>query len=160
MIIPFEDFVTTNKVSFLWKSKGIIKIKDKNHEKSKLGDDAILRIGLITIKKNPNKLIGNIFGKPGWLRDVEETLVHKAGSLIYLLPKTKNKYPETWKSPYSSLIKMVPTKTIFFSNDWNKSNITFKKYFEIIGVIIMADGDNTNSKFETQLKSISLDLKY
>ena len=55
---------------------------------------------------------------------------------------------------------MVPTKTIFFSNDWNKSNITFKKYHEVIGVIIMADGDNTNSKFETQLKSISLDLKY
>ena len=55
---------------------------------------------------------------------------------------------------------MVPTKTIFFSNDWNKSNITFKKYFEVIGVIVMADGDNTNSKFETQLKSISLDLKY
>ena len=72
----------------------------------------------------------------------------------------KNKYPDTWNSPYSSLIKMVPTKTIFFSNDWNKSNITFKKYFEVIGVIIMADGDNTNSKFETQLKSISLELKY
>ena len=160
LIIPFEDIVTTNKVSFLWKSKGLIKIKDKNHEKSKLGDDAILRIGLITMKKNPNKLIGNIFGKPGWLRDVEETLVHKSGGLIYLLPKTKNKYPETWNSPYSSLIKMVPTKTIFFSNDWNKSNIIFKKYFEVIGVIIMADGDNTNSKFETQLKSISLDLKY
>ena len=78
----------------------------------------------------------------------------------YLLPKIKNKYLESWNNPYSSLIKMVPTKTIFFSNDWNKSNITFKKYFEVIGVIIMADGDNTNSKFETQLKSISLDLKY
>ena len=160
LIIPFEEIVTTNKVSFLWKSKGLIKIKDKNHEKSKLGDDAMLRIGLVTLKKNPNKLFDNIFGKPGWLRDVEETLVHKAGSLIYLLPKTKNKYPETWNSPYSSLIKMVPTKTIFFSNDWNKSNITFKKYFEVVGVIVMADGDNTNSNFETQLKSISFDLKY
>ena len=160
LIIPFEDIVITNKVSFLWKSKGLINIKDKNHEKSKLGDDAMLRIGLLTLKKNPYKFIGNIFGKPGWLRDVEETLVHKAGSLIYLLPKTKNKYPETWNSPYSSLIKMVPTKTIFFSNDWNKSNIIFKKYIEVIGVIIMADGDNTNSKFETQIKSISLDLKY
>ena len=160
LIIPFEDIVTTNKVSFLWKSKGLIKIKDKNHEKSKSGDDAILRIGLITMKKNPNNLIGNIFGKPDWLRNVEETLVHKVGSLIFLLPKTKNKYPETWNSPYSSLIKMVPTKTIFFSNDWNKSNIIFKKFIEVIGVIIMADGDNTNSKFETQLKSISLDLKH
>ena len=35
-----------------------------------------------------------------------------------------------------------------------------KKYFEVIGVIITADGDNTNSNFETQLKSISLDLEY
>ena len=113
LIIPFEDIVITNNVSFLWKSKGLININDKNHEKSKLGDDAILRIGLVTLKKNPYKFIGNIFGKPCWLRDVEETLVHKAGNLIYLLPKTKNKYPETWNSPYSSLIKMVPTKTIF-----------------------------------------------
>ncbi len=160
LIIPFEDIVTTNKITFLWKSKGLINIKDKKHEKSKLGDDAILRIGLITMKKNSSKLIDNIFGKPGWLRDVEETLAHKAGNLIYLLPKTKNKYPETWNSPYSSLIKMVPTKTIFFSNDWNESNITFKKYFNVIGVIIMADGDNTNSEFESQLKSISLNLKY
>ena len=126
-MIPFEDIVTTKKVSFLWKSKGLIKIKDKNHEKSKLGDDAILRIGLITMKKNPSKLIGNIFGKPGWLRDVEETLIHNGGNLIYLLPKTKNKYPESWNSPYSSLIKMVPTKTTFFNNDWNKSNIIFKR---------------------------------
>ena len=55
---------------------------------------------------------------------------------------------------------MVPTKTIIYNNDWNKSNITFKKYFEVIGVIIMADGDNTNSEFKTQLKSISLNLKY
>ncbi len=160
LVIPFEDIVTTNRVSFLWKSKGLLNIKDKKHEKSKLGDDAILRIGLITMKKNSNRIISNIFVKPGWLRDVEETLVHKAGSLMYLLPKTKNKYPETWNSPYSTLIKMIPTKTIFSSNDWNKSSITFKKYFEVIGVIIMADGDNTNSKFETQLKSISLDFKY
>ena len=63
LIIPFEDIVITNKVSFFWKSKGLINIKDKNHEKSKLGDDAILRIGLVTLKKNPNKLIDNIFGK-------------------------------------------------------------------------------------------------
>ena len=36
---------------------------------------------------------------------------------------------------------------------------SLKNITEVIGVIIMADGDNTNSKFETQLKSISLDLK-
>ena len=52
---------------------------------------------------------------------------------------------------------MVPTKTIFLSNKWNKSDITFEENFEVVGVIIMADGDNTNSKFETQLKSINLD---
>ena len=127
MIIPFEDIVITNKVSFLWKSKGSINIKDKNHEKSKSGDDTILRIGLVTLKKNPNKFIDNIFGKPGWLRDVEKTLFYKADNLIYLLPKTKNKYPESWDSPYSSLIKMIPTKTKFFSDDWNNSNITLKR---------------------------------
>ena len=100
-----------------------------------------------------------ILGKPGWLRDVEKTLFYKADNLIYLLPKTKNKYPESWDSPYSSLIKMIPTKTKFFSDDWNNSNITLKKNYRVAGLVIMADGDNTNSKFETQIKSIILALK-
>ena len=54
LIIPFEDIVTTNKVSFFWKSEGFLNIKDKDHEKTKSGDDAILRIGLI-ITNNENK---------------------------------------------------------------------------------------------------------
>ena len=86
-------------------------------------------------------------------------IFYKADNLIYLLPKTKNKYPESWDSPYSSLIKMIPTKTKFFSDDWNNSNITLKKNYKVAGLIIMADGDNTNSKFETQIKSIILALK-
>jgi len=117
LIVSFEDIVTTNKISFLWKSKGLINIKEKDHEKSKFGDVAILRIGVIIMKKKHNKFMGNIFGKFDWLRNVEETLAHKADNLIYLLPKTKNKYPETWNSPYSSLKKIAPTKTIFFSSN-------------------------------------------
>ena len=159
LIIPFEDIVTTNKVSFFWKSEGFLNIKDKDHEKTKSGDDAILRIGLIITKNENKKFVDTIFGKPGWLRDVEKTLFYKADNLIYLLPKTKNKYPESWDSPYSSLIKMIPTKTKFFSDDWNNSNITLKKNYRVAGLIIMADGDNTNSKFETQIKSIILALK-
>ena len=54
---------------------------------------------------------------------------------------------------------MIPTKTKFFSDDWNNSNITLKKNYRVAGLIIMADGDNTNSKFETQIKSIILALK-
>ena len=159
LIIPFEDIVTTNKVSFFWKSEGFLNIKDKDHEKSKSGDDAILRIGLIITKNGNEKFVDTIFGKPGWLTDVEKTLFYKADNLIYLLPKTKNKYPESLVSPYSSLIKMIPTKTKFFSDDWNKSNITLKKYYRVAGLIIMADGDNTSSKFETQIKIIILSLK-
>jgi hypothetical protein len=152
LLLPFKDVRNINKVSFQWRKMGVININDAQQEETRQGDDAYLRVGMILEGKAslPNPL------SPKWVKKVRETLHHSSDKMIYLVPGSKHENGQRWKSPYSKDVEIIAVGSKTKKYGWNLSEHTFDETLSVVGLWIMADGDNTQSAFTTKLKTIIL----
>jgi len=153
LLLPFENTKQITKVSFQWKKKGTLNTRNSEHEETRQGDDAYLRVGLALKGKNT---IANPLA-PKWAKQVRQVLHHASNKMIYLTPGSKHKVGEHWKSPYSDDVDIIAISSEIKTDGWNYSEHIFNESQSVVGLWIMADGDNTQSTFTSMLKSLTLE---
>ncbi len=153
LLLPFENTRQITKVSFQWKKSGMINIKDSEHEETRQGDDAYLRVGLALKGKNT---VANPLA-PQWAKQVREVLHHASNKMIYLTPGSKHNVGEHWKSPYTDDVDIIAVSSKIKADGWNYSEHEFEDSQSVVGLWLMADGDNTQSTFTSWLKSLTLE---
>lgn len=151
LVLPFDKVRTVKKVTFEWQGDAVAAVKDAAHEASKDGDDAPLRLGLIMSGEPP---IVPFFA-PAWIKSVRGTLKLPSDKLLYLIPQARHKPGEKWTSPYSDSIECVALADTAATKDgWRKSRLELPTALPIVGLWIMADGDNTQSSFTSRLRNL------
>ena len=87
---------------------------------------------------------------------MRETLHHSSDKMIYIISGSKHEHGQHWKSPFSDEVEIIAAGSRTQPDGWNVSEYTFKNAQSIVGLWIMADGDNTQSTFTSKLKSLTL----
>ena len=152
LMLPFDRVQKIKQVSFEWRSVGIPEVKDAEQEATKKGDDSVIKVGLL-LKADEDSF--NPF-VPKWLKRVNELLSFSSENMVYLVADSKHEAGDGWVNPYNKRVSMVPVSSIQSDNDWQKVNHQLEEPLDVVGIWIMADGDNTDSKFTSYLTNIVL----
>jgi hypothetical protein len=151
LLLAFDDIRSIQRLSFQWTADGTLNKNSIEHEKSRKGDDAWLRVGLI-IEGQPDYVPEPLL--PRWMKQVRHTLKHQSNKMIYLIPDALHAPGEKWKSPFSSDIDMISVGSRRMNDGWKQVTFEFKNPQKVVGLWIMADGDNTGSIFESRLRNL------
>ena len=154
LLLAFDEIKSIRTVSFQWKANGALNKRDIDHEKTRKGDDAWLRVGLI-IEGQPEHIPEPLL--PRWMKQVRKTLRYTSGSMIYLIPDAMHASGETWKSPFNSNVDMISVDSIGTDDGRNMVSYEFTRPVQTIGLWIMADGDNTGSTFNSQISKLVIE---
>jgi hypothetical protein len=154
LLLAFEDIRNVNSVSFQWKASGEMNINSVQHEKSRKGDDAWLRVGLI-LEGEPAHVPEPLL--PRWMQQVRKTLRYPSNRMVYLVPGALHAPGTSWRSPFSDDVDMVSVSSSPASNGWKQAEYVFPEAQRTVGLWIMADGDNTNSIFSSELRQLVID---
>lgn len=149
---PFNRIIKISAVSFDWKSTGTLNVKNREIEASREGDDFYLRVGLM-IEGKADRI--NPFS-PDWVKKIKDLLHHPSNRLIDIVTGAKHAAGETWQSPYNSSITMISVKSIGIDNGWSHAEHHLDEAVDVVGLWIMADGDNTGSTFTTRIKNLEI----
>jgi len=152
LLLPFETTRKVNEISFQWKKQGSISIKNAQQEETRQGDDAYLRVGLAIEGKT---LFANPLA-PKWVKQVRKTLHHSSNKMVYIIPGSKHEDGQHWKSPYSKDVEIIAVGSRAEKDGWKVSTHKFENGQSVVGLWIMADGDNTQSSFTSMLKLLTL----
>lgn len=154
LLRPFDKDLSVRRVSFEWRSEGNFAVASPDEEKSKAGDDARLRIGLILSGKAP--LIP--FFAPSWIKAIREIMRRPSDRMLYLAVGTKSQPGSEWPSPYSDSMRIrALASTPVEGGTWNAAEVSFSPPLAVVGLWIMADGDNSKSRFRTLLRKLALE---
>jgi hypothetical protein len=154
LLLAFDDIKNVNTVAFQWKAAGKLKKNSEQHERTRKGDDAWLRIGLI-LEGEPAHVPEALL--PRWMQQVRKTLKYPSNRMVYLVPGALHAPGTNWQSPFSEDIDMVSVSSSPASNGWKQVEHRFAEAQRTIGLWIMADGDNTNSVFSSELRHLVID---
>jgi hypothetical protein len=152
--MAFDDIKQVRSISFQWKANGILNTISAEYEKTRKGDDAWLRVGLL-VSGEPEPVPELLL--PRWAQQVRRTLKHPSDRMIYLIPGARQEPGKTWKSPFSTSIEMISVGSDALPDGWNQVTYDFPKPQNSVGLWIMADGDNTGSNFISQLRKLVIE---
>lgn len=150
LMMAFDQIQTIRSVSIEWQSAGDLRVKNYEHQISKKGDDARFRIGLILSGKAP--VIP--FFAPTWVKRTKDILNFPSDKMIYLVLGAEA--GRQWKSPYSDSIETIALEAKAIKSGWFKSQISFSERKKLVGIWLFADGDDTKSKFVTNIRKLEL----
>ena len=153
LLLPFTQIRIVKMVSFVWQGEALSAVKNPTHEATKDGDDAALRIGLILAGDPP--LIP--YFAPSWLKAVRGVLKLPSNKMIFLVAGARHNPGEIWRNPMSDSIEYVAVGDHSKADGWRTAEVPLQGSKELVGLWIMADGDNTESKFTTRLRNLRLD---
>jgi len=151
LLLAFDDIRSIRTVSFQWNADGMLNKNSIEQEKSRKGDDAWLRVGLI-IQGQPDHVPEPLL--PRWVKQVRQTLKHQSGKMVYLIPDALHTPGDTWKSPFSADVDMISVGSRNMNGGWKQVSYDFTNPQQVVGLWIMADGDNTGSIFESRLRNL------
>ena len=151
LLLAFDDIKSIHSVSFLWTASGMLNKNSIEHENTRKGDDAWLRVGLI-IEGQPEYVPEPLL--PRWMKQVRQTLKHQSSRMVYLIPGALHTPGDTWKSPFSSDVDMISVSSRDMHDGWKQASYEFTNPQQAVGLWIMADGDNTGSIFESRLRNL------
>lgn len=152
LLRPFDAERLVASVSFDWQSQGELKAKDVAAEKTKAGDDARLKICLLVAGKAP--LVP--FFASAWVKAVRDAMKLSADRLECLVTGSKAKVGERWPSPYDDSIELTVVDGPSDGNGWRRVDAKLDQPLKVVGLWIMADGDDTGSEFTTRLRDLTL----
>ena len=153
MLHAFENIRSVSRVAFDWKAKGQLNKRDVEHESTRKGDDAWLRVGLI-LKGEPQLLDPLV---PPWVKQVRNTLNYPSDEMLYLIPDARHAPGKSWPSPFSKQISMISVASSSEKDDgWRSVNYVSPQPLKVIGIWLMADGDNTQSSFISSIRKLQV----
>jgi hypothetical protein len=152
LLLPFKELTPVREVSFDWRGDGKLNVKDAAEEMSKLGDDFRLRVGLI--EHGPAPFFS--FFAPAWVKTISKSLLFPTNHLTYIVVDSKNTAGKIWQSPYAKEIELIACKSQTTADGWQSCRYQFQPPLSVVGLWLMADGDNTASIFSTTIQNLSL----
>lgn len=153
MMLGFEEVQTVTGVNLLWRSEGQPALRDAEHERSKDGDDAVLKMALLL----EGEYRGIDWFLPDWIEEARSRMHHESDELFYVVAASSNAPGENWGNPYNDNILMMPMQQSSAAEGRTLSSLRFDEPLRVVGIWLMADGDNTGSSFETFVYDISFD---
>jgi hypothetical protein len=153
LLRPLAEATTVHRVSFEWRSDGELHVKDASEERSKAGDDGFLRLGLLL--SGPPPLMP--FFAPAWVKAIRGRLQLPSDHLLYLMAGAKSAAGEHWTSPYSDSLELLAVASEPLKDGWKKSAVAWPSPLKVVGLWLMADGDDTKSDFTTMVRDLRLD---
>lgn len=151
-VLPLLKAEAVREVSFDWYTEGPTETLSKGDLRSKEGDDALLRVGLILSGEAP--LVP--FFAPAWVKKLAEILHLPTASMLYLTPGTGLKDGSVFASPYTDSIRTIAVGSQAGETPWQHVRVVFPQAKEVVGLWLMADGDNSASTFVTHLRNLQL----
>ena len=153
LLIPFVTVKKIKKVSFEWQSEGSPKVKNSQHEQERKGDDAVFKLGLLLLSdEQPFHPFAS-----SWMKRVDKLLNYPSEKMIYLVADAKHKAGEQWISPYNKRVTMIAVKSIVNKQGWYQASYQFEQPMDTVALWLMADGDNTHSRFTSRIKNIKIE---
>ena len=141
-------------MSFEWQAEGMLNKSTASQEKTRKGDDAWLRVGLV-ISGEPDLVPEPLL--PRWVIKARDVLKHPSDRMLYLIPDARHPPGETWRSPFSSNIDMVSVESRDRPDGWKQVKHEFDRPRSAVGLWLMADGDNTGSIFTSRLRKLRIE---
>ena len=154
LLLPFGEIKTVQRVIFEWKAEGMLNKNSAAQEKTRTGDDAWLRVGLV-ISGQPELVPEALL--PRWLRQVRDVLRFPSDKMIYLIPGARHAPGESWRSPYNAHIDMISVPSQQRDKDWKRVSYQLSTPQQTVGLWIMADGDNKASVFTSHLRNLVIE---
>lgn len=137
--------------------KGLPRIQNTERQGQKGADDFPLRIGFVAAGANRPNLLQRAFA-PSWLRNLYSIISKESGISVvrfYNVTQNQKALGQTRQHPSSELITEE-----YFALQTNVGKFDFTKTFdlpiEVLAVWISVDGDDTKSKYEVLISSLSL----
>lgn len=154
LLLAFNEIKDIRTVSFEWKADGMLNKSSASQERTRKGDDAWLRVGLI-ISGEPDLIPEPLL--PRWVIKARDALKHPSDRMLYLIPDARHPPGETWRSPFSQNIDMVSVESQDGPDGWKQVQHEFAQPQPAVGLWLMADGDNTGSIFNSRLRKLSIE---
>jgi hypothetical protein len=154
LLRPFDKVVPVRRVSFEWRGEGELSVASPAEERTKRGDDARLRVGLILSGEAP--LIP--FFAPSWIKAIRDAMRLPADHMLYLTVGAKSSPGSEWPSPYGDgmRIRVLASRPVD-GGVWNAAEASFSPPLKVVGLWLMADGDNSKSSFRTELRKLTVE---
>lgn len=148
----FDEVKPISSVSIEWQTEGRLLLDDSDQEKTRHGDDAVFKIGLLL--KGEEHFENPI--APKWIKQVRSLLSEPSDEMIYLVVDSKHPEATSWVNPYNSKVTMISMHDDTNGEGWNRSYYQFEEPVEVVAIWLMADGDNTKSVFRSRVRNITL----
>lgn len=148
----FDKVKVIEKIDFEWKSDGSPQIRDAAHESQRDGDDAVFKLGLLIESDDE---LDTVF-LPAWMRRVNALLHFPSAEMIFLVAGAKHQQRQRWSGPYNHRMTMISMSSFpdEAASGWNKVSYHFEQPVKVVALWLMADGDDTHSKFTSKIKNI------
>lgn len=151
LLYPFSEVKTVDGFKLAWRKTGKLNVSSSAIEQSKKGDDFYLRIGFLLSGKAP--IIP--FFAPSWSKAVANHLKLPSERIVYYVVDAKTPVGQSWLSPYSDSITYLSVDGEK-REGWEWVDVSFDKPAKVVGLWLMADGDNSRSHFEVEVKKLEL----
>ncbi len=152
LLKPFTSIKLVKKIQWRWKVVGDLKVGSYDELRTKIGDDAILRIGLI--KSGDAPMVP--FFAPAWVNAIQSHMKLPGTEMQYLVVGGPAPSGATWVSPYTSSMSLRQVQSTTDSDGWNLAQQSFSEPMKVVGLWLMSDGDGTKSTFVVSLKDLEL----
>jgi hypothetical protein len=153
LMLPFDAVKKINRVSFEWRSEGRPQIDSPQHEEQRKGDDAVFKLGLL--QKSEDSILNPFL--PPWMKRVEALLKYPSENMINLVAAAKHAPGEQWPNPYNKRVTTIAVGSVSSGQGWMQASYQFAQPVDVVGLWLMADGDNTGSSFSTYIKNINIE---
>jgi len=150
LLKPFSSVKNIKKVQWRWRMTGDFKVDSFALLQSKAGDDAVVRVGLIKSGYAPMAP----FFAPSWIKAIKDYLKLAGAQMHYVVAGGPAPAGAAWVSPYSKSMTMVQAKSSVEKDGWTLSQHDFQESIKVVGLWLMADGDNTKSNFSVLIKDL------
>ena len=152
---PFKEKKILKNCQLDWRiRKGHFPKMTPEMATTKEGDDAPLRIGLLLYGK-PNYWP---FFVPHWIEKTKSLLRYPSDKILYLTFGLPIRDGHRWANPYSDSIESISIGCQPKKNGWQHCSYQPKGKIEMVGLWILADGDNLKSEFEIEMRNVSIDF--
>jgi hypothetical protein len=150
LLKPFSEVKNIKKVQWRWKVTGDLNVKSFDELKSKSGDDALFRIGLIKAGSAPTVP----FFAPSWIKAIRDHMKLPGAEMQYLVSGGPAAKGAKWVSPYTDSMNLLQVESTPEESGWHLAQHSFSDSLKVVGLWLMADGDNTKSKFSVSVKDL------
>lgn len=153
LLLPLDQPTVVRGLRLRWRSSGTYAVPSARAEESKSGDDQRLRVGLLIAGDPPSVP----FFAPAWVKAVKAHLRWPSDRMVTFVGGSRHAPTERWRSPYSSSIECIALGGRPAPDGWIRSEVRMDGPVSVVGVWLMADGDDTGARFETDLAELELD---